>query len=129
MEEKTKYDDREIMTQEEYERDCASLNITLADADSKPLGKYGMMRKAYLRENEHATFTALILKDQLWEHCLEIENATRERIDVIMKGLLELNPAPDKASHPIEWARHMSTLKAQAEEVATRELIYDTDPS
>lgn len=41
-----------------------------------------------------------------------------------MVGLLEKNPAPDKETDAMAWVRHMNMLKAMAEEVVVREVIY-----
>ena len=46
------------------------------------------------------------------------------RVEVIMAGLLEKNPAPDKEMDTMVWVRHMNLLKVMAEEVAVREVIY-----
>ena len=41
-----------------------------------------------------------------------------------MTGLLEKNLAPDKETDTMTWIRHMNLLKAMAEEIVVRELIY-----
>ena len=45
-------------------------------------------------------------------------------MEVIIAGLLEKNPAPDKETDAMAWVGHMNLLKAMAEEVVVRELIY-----
>ena len=45
-------------------------------------------------------------------------------MEVIIAGLLEKNPAPDKEMDAMAWAGHMNLLKVMAEEVVVRELIY-----
>ncbi len=45
-------------------------------------------------------------------------------MEVIMTGLLEKNPAPDKEMDAMAWVKHMNLLKAMAEEVVVREIIY-----
>ena len=39
-------------------------------------------------------------------------------------NLLEKNPAPGKEADAMAWVRHMNMLKAMAEEVVVREVIY-----
>ena len=41
-----------------------------------------------------------------------------------MEGLLVKNPAPDKEADAMAWVGHMNLLKAMAEEVVIREVIY-----
>ena len=45
-------------------------------------------------------------------------------MEVIIEGLLEKSPALDKETDAMAWAGHMNLLKAMAEEVVVRELIY-----
>ncbi len=40
-----------------------------------------------------------------------------------MNELLENSPAPDKETQQMAWVQHMNSLKAQAEEIVTAELI------
>jgi len=51
-------------------------------------------------------FNELVLSDKLFEHCAEIDEAARNRME-------------------LEWVRQMNACKAQAEEVVKFELIYD----
>ena len=63
----------------------------------------------------------------LFEHCLEIEEAARDRIDVIMSGLMKQYGITEelKAENQMEWVRQMNACKAQAEEAVKAELIYN----
>ena len=44
-----------------------------------------------------------------------------------MEELLAKNSAPDKATQQLAWVAHMNSLKAQAEEIVLRELVYEED--
>ena len=92
--------------------------------ESRPLNKYGMMRKTYLKEHRPILYSELTLTERLFPHCLEIEEAANERLELMMTQLLSQSLPPDKASDPMGWIAHMNTLKAQAEEVILSELIY-----
>ncbi|MCL2343692.1 MAG: TnpV protein [Firmicutes bacterium] len=92
--------------------------------ETPTLGKYGMMRKSFLREHRPTTYTNLLLKETLFPHCLEIEQAANDRLELTMTELVKKDPPPDKAGDPMGWVGHMNNLKAQAEEVIFQELIY-----
>ena len=102
-------------------------DIKLSHTSEKPLGKYGRMRRAYLKENRPVLYSTLVLSEQLFPHLWEIQQTCEERMEHIMTGLLEHHPAPDKATHQMEWVGHMNMLKAQAEEIILRELIHEED--
>ena len=94
---------------------------------TKPLGHYGRLRKAYLEMHRPILFNELVLSDTLFEHCLEIEETARSRIDIIMSGLMKQYSVTEelKAENQMEWVRQMNACKAQAEEVVKAELIYN----
>ena len=94
---------------------------------TKPLGHYGRLRKAYLEMHRPILFNELVLSDKLFEHCAEIDEAARNRIELIVRSLAEQNGVTEqlKAENQMEWVRQMNACKAQAEEVVKAELIYD----
>ena len=93
----------------------------------KALGHYGRLRKTYLQYFRPILFNELVLSDMLFEHCLEIEETARNRIDVILSGVMKQYGITEelKAENQMEWVRQMNACKAQAEEVVKTELIYD----
>ena len=54
----------------------------------------------------------------------EVQEIAEERVEVIMAGLLEKNPAPDKETDVMAWVGYMNMLKAMAEEIVVAELLY-----
>jgi hypothetical protein len=94
------------------------------DENARSLGKYGLMREAYLRKHRSGTFNTMLLRNTLKRHLLEVDRAARERMGILMDGLLEKNPAPDKAQDQMAWVGHMNGLKHMAEEVILEELVY-----
>ena len=98
--------------------------IELKPVEDKVLNKYGRMRRAYLQEQRPMLFDDLVLTEQLFPHLYEVQEIAEKRVEVIMAGLLEKNLAPDKEADAMAWVRHMNMLKAVAEEVVVREVIY-----
>ena len=54
---------------------------------TKPLGHYGRLRKAYLEMHRPILFNELVLSDKLFEHCAEIDEAARSRMELIVPEL------------------------------------------
>ena len=98
--------------------------IELKPVEDKVLNKYGRMRRAFLQEQRPMLFDDLVLTEQLFPHLYEVQEIAAKRVEVIMTGLLEKNPAPDKETDAMAWVRHMNLLKAMAEEIVVREIIY-----
>jgi len=110
-----------------YSQHCDFLipNLALRGTVSS-IGHYGRQRKNYLREHRPILFNKLVLSEQLYEHCAEIETAARKRVEVIVAGLAHDSGVNEqlKADNPMEWVRRMNAFKAQAEEIVLAELVY-----
>ncbi len=94
--------------------------------EEKPLGKYGRTRWKYLKENQHAYYTALLLSGKLNEHCAEIDDTAYEYVQRIVKSMAKEDNLSEnlKNTDPLKWIGMMNNYKACAEEFVYRELIY-----
>ena len=101
-------------------------NLKLSNQPDKPIGKYGRMRKRYLKEHRPVLYSSLILNEKLYPHLLEIDEAANNRLEAIMPELTKSAEVTEqlKASNFMKWVGLMNTLKAQAEEIISSELIY-----
>ena len=101
-------------------------DLTLKDQPDKPIGKYGLMRKRYLKEYRPGLYSSLILSEKLYPHLLEIDEAAHRRLEMMMPKMMKSAGVTEqlKASDPMKWVGFMNTLKAQAEEIILSELIY-----
>ena len=72
-------------------------------------------------------FNELVLSNRLFEHCAEIDEALRNRMELIVPELAKQYGVTEqlKAENKMEWVRQMNACKAQAEEAVKAELIYD----
>ena len=52
------------------------------------IGKYGMMRKEYLKNHKVSRFNILTLQNRLDSHLMEIDSQARQRVDNLMNELL-----------------------------------------
>ena len=100
-------------------------DLSLSEQPKKPLGKYGRMRKAYLKEHRPLIYNHLLMSEKLYPHLLEIEETANSRLEQMMPRLAEAAGATEqlKASDPMQWVGLMNTCKAQAEEILLAELI------
>ena len=90
----------------------------------KPLGKYGRLRRTYLKEQRPVLYHTMLLNGSLYPHLMEVEQTAESRMQQTMEQLLKQNPAPDKESRQMAWVQHMNSLREQVEEVIRTELIY-----
>ena len=101
-------------------------DLKLTEQPEKPLGKYGRMRKAYLKEHRPLIYNQLLLTEKLYPHLIEIDETAQIRLEQMMPQLAKDAGATEqlKASDPMRWVGLMNTCKAQAEEILMAELIH-----
>ena len=101
-------------------------NLSLSDQNRQPLGKYGRLRKTYLKEHRPVLWNSMILSETLYPHLREIDQTANSRLEQMMPQLMQAAGVTEalKASDPMKWTGLMNSLKAQAEETILRELIY-----
>ena len=101
-------------------------DLKLTEQPEKPLGKYGRMRKAYLKEHRPLIYNQLLLTEKLYPHLIEIDETAQSRLEQMMPQLAKAAGATEqlKASDPMRWVGLMNTCKAQAEEILMAELIH-----
>ena len=101
-------------------------DLKLTEQPEKPLGKYGRMRKAYLKEHRPLIYNQLLLTEKLYPHLIEIDETAQSRLEQMMPQLAKDAGATEqlKASDPMRWVGLMNTCKAQAEEILMAELIH-----
>ena len=100
--------------------------LNLTAQPQAPLGKYGRMRKNYLKEHRPVLWNSLLLSETLYLHLREIDETANRRLEQMMPKLAAEAGATEslKASDPMKWVGLMNSLKAQAEETILAELIY-----
>ena len=101
-------------------------DLSLTETEQKPLGKYGRLRKTYLKEHRPILWNRMILSETLYSHLREIDETANRRLEQMMPEMMKSAGVTEslKASDPMKWVQTMNSLKAQAEEVILNELIY-----
>ena len=100
-------------------------NLTYKSGEQmEQLGKYGFLRRDYLKNHRNSTYQVMLLQDTIGEHLLEVDKAAREREEVILKQLEEKEPLLDKEKNQMAWVRAANQHRAIAEEIILKELIY-----
>lgn len=101
-------------------------DLELSETDAASLGKWGRMRKQYLKELRPILYTNLLLSEKLYPHCAEIECACEDRLELIILQMAEQEGVTEtlKAADQMEWVRRMNSIRSRAEEIVLHELIY-----
>ena len=91
------------------------------------VGFWGMQRRKYLLDHQPALYTALFLGGKLADHLQEIDRSATQMFDQLVDQLKTRNGVTEqlKATDQMKWVRRMNSVRHEAAEIVTKELIYD----
>ena len=99
----------------------------LVSTDEEPhYGKYGMIRKTYLKEQRPAMYSLYMLEDRLTEHLNTVDDEAQERMDILVRQMMDRQGITEelKVRDQMEWVRAVNGIRNMAEEIVLNELIY-----
>ena len=101
-------------------------NLILPEAEQQPIGKYGRMRKRYLKDHRPVLYSNLLLSGKLHQHLAEIDQACADRSELITQQMKVQEGVTEalKAVDQMEWVRRMNSIQNRAEEIVLNELVY-----
>ncbi len=101
-------------------------NLIISEEERQPIGKYGLMRKRYLKDHRPIMYSNLLLSGELHKHLYEIDQACMDRIELITQQMRVQEGVTEalKAIDQMEWVRRMNSIQNRAEEIVLHELVY-----
>ena len=68
----------------------------------------------------------MLLTGKLNEHMNQIDQEVREQVETLMEQMIEKQGVTEelKAQDQMEWVRLMNNIKASAEEIVLKNMIY-----
>ena len=99
--------------------------LTIPD-ESVTLGKYGRMRKTYLKAHKPIVYNTLLLSGKLTAHLVSTDAECRERLEILLPQMMQVEGVDEalKARDQMEWVRRMNSIQNRAEEILLNELVY-----
>lgn len=96
------------------------------DASDFPLGKYGIMRREYLKNHRKVLYTNLLTSGKLNSHLHDVEKQAQNRMELLVRQMAKAQGITEqlKADNQMEWVGRMNNIRYAAEEIICRELIY-----
>ena len=102
--------------------------LVLPDTGNYQIGKYGRMRRSYLKEHHPILYNNYLLEGTLFKHLAEIDQDCNERMEIVVSAMAKQEGVTEalKAANQIEWIlRRMNSIRNRAEEIVLHELVYD----
>lgn len=101
-------------------------DLTIGDEPQPAYGKYGMLRKQYLKEHRRMAYTSLLMSGKLNQHLAEVDTRLQSSVSQLVKEMAKRQGIDEamKARDQIAWVKAMNMIKAQAEEIVLAEYVY-----
>ena len=99
----------------------------LVSTDEEPhYGKYGMIRKTYLKEHRPVMYSLYMLEDRLTEHLNAVDDEAQERMDILVRQMMEKKGITEelKTRDQMAWVGAVNNIRNVAEEIVRNEIIY-----
>ena len=100
--------------------------LEISEQTNYEIGKYGHLYLDFIKKHRRGIYTTLLTEGRLNEHLHNIDVQVHEQIDLHIAQMAERMGATEelKASYPMRWVQMMNKIKASAEEIVLKEVIY-----
>lgn len=95
--------------------------------ESRSIGKYGLLRRSYLKDHKTGWYQSMLLTGKLDKHLVDIDEQARERFERIIEQMKRVEQVTEelKAKDPLAWVQAMNSICNRADEIVRQELIYN----
>ena len=92
----------------------------------KTVGKYGSLRRTYLKQHKHDLWRELAGSGKLTAHLLEIDQTASEWMDRLLPQMMEAAGVTEelKAHDQMAWVGLVNNCKHRIEEIILSDLIF-----
>ena len=100
--------------------------LEISEQTNYEIGKYGHLHLEFIKKHRRGTYTTLLTENRLNEHLHSIDEQAYEQINLHIAQLaLRMGATEElKSSDPMRWVQLMTNIKASAEEIVLKEVVY-----
>ena len=100
--------------------------LEISEQTNYEIGKYGHLHLDFIKKYRRGIYTTLLAEGRLNEHLHNIDEQAHEQIDLHITQMVEQMGVTEelKASDPMRWVQMMNNIKASAEEIVFKEVVY-----
>ena len=100
--------------------------MELPEDEEAHYGKYGILRKTYLKEHRKPYYQMFMLQGKLNKHLNRVDREAHERMDILVAQMAEKQGVIElfKAEQPMLWVQKMNRIRTAVEAIVFTEIIY-----
>ena len=101
-------------------------DLIIPETDTRPTGKYGELRRQFLREHRPDMFDLMLLEGTLHSHLADVDAAARQMVEDTIEQMAHQQGVDEalKRADPLAWAGRMNAIKNATEEAVLPDLLY-----
>ena len=101
-------------------------DLYLPEEIEYPIGKYGMLRKNYLKEHRKGLYLELVLSGKLNEHLHQVDEECNQMMYRLMEQMKEKQGVTEelKMQDQMVWVGKMNNIRNRVAEIVNTELIF-----
>lgn len=101
-------------------------NLTVPDETEYQIGKYGSLRRTFLKEHHNWLYSTMLMQGTLLKHLAEIDETCHSTLKDMMSKMAEQEGVTEqlKTTDQMAWVQKMNSIKHRAEEFIFSEYVY-----
>ena len=101
-------------------------NLVLTETETVSFGKYGVLRREYLKEHRPIIYQTMLLTGELFTHLAEVDSSSQSMMERLIPEMAKAEGITEKlkASDQMRWVGLMNNIHSAAEEIVLKELVY-----
>ncbi|MEE1013224.1 MAG: TnpV protein [Clostridia bacterium] len=101
-------------------------NIAVPNTKEYNIGKYGRLRRTFLKEHHNWLYSTMLMEGTLLEHLAEIDETCYSTMDNLIKAMAKQEGVTEqlKAVDQMVWVQRMNNIRSRAEEIVLNDYVY-----
>lgn len=101
-------------------------DLTIDDEKQYTIGKYGSLRRTFLKEHRPILYSSLGLSGKLLPHLAEVDYEARKHVELLINQMVKAEGITEelKSRDQMAWVGAMNNIKSRAEEIVYQEIVY-----
>ena len=101
-------------------------DLKLPEGTDYEIGRYGRLRAEYLKEHHRVQYMNLLLDGKLNEYLHQVDEECYDMLEFLMEQMKARQGVTEqlKAENMMLWVGKVNNIRASAEEVVLRDIVY-----
>ena len=94
--------------------------------ESRPIGRWGRIHRAFLKEHRPGRYNELLLSGTLWTYLADLNDQADDRLACIISQMQAAEGITEelKFRDPLAWVGAMNSIQSRAEEIILSEMVF-----